>query len=164
MERWRASLATGESFENEARVRRAADGEYRWFLLHGRPLRDESGRIVRWYGTATDIEERKRAEAKIRRLVDSNIIGMFRWDADGRIIDANEAYLRIIGYDRNDLIAGRLNWRDLTPPEWSGADDRRAAQLEASGTAQPYEKENFRKDGYARAGVGRCRRLRGEVG
>ena len=86
-------------------------------------------------------------EAKIRRLVDSNIIGIFIWDLDGRIIDANEAYLRIIGYDRSDLIAGRLNWRELTPPEWSGADDRRAAQLEASGTAQPYEKELFRKDG-----------------
>jgi PAS domain S-box-containing protein len=86
-------------------------------------------------------------EVKIRRLLDSNIIGIFIWSLDGRIIDANEAYLRIIGYDRGDLIAGRLNWRELTPPEWRGADDRRAAQLEASGTAQPYEKEYFRKDG-----------------
>ena len=91
-----------------------------------------------------DLQDR---EAKIRRLVDSNIIGVVMWCADGRIIDANEAYLRIIGYDRGDLIAGRLNWRALTPPEWREADDRRAAQLEASGTAQPYEKEYFRKDG-----------------
>ena len=91
-----------------------------------------------------DLQDR---EAKIRRLVDSNIIGMFMWCADGRITDANEAYLRIIGHDRGDLIAGRLNWRELTPPEWREADDRRAAQLEASGTAQPYEKELFRKDG-----------------
>jgi PAS domain S-box-containing protein len=91
-----------------------------------------------------DLQDR---EAKIRRLVDSNIIGIFMWCADGRIIDANEAYLRIIGYDRGDLIAGRLNWRDLTPPEWREADDRQAAQLEAGGTAQPYEKEYFRKDG-----------------
>ncbi|HXO92711.1 MAG TPA: PAS domain S-box protein, partial [Candidatus Acidoferrum sp.] len=86
-------------------------------------------------------------ECKIRRLVDSNIIGIFIWAKDGRIIDANEAYLRIIGYDRGDLIAGRLNWRELTPPEWHEADDNRAAQLEATGTAQPYEKEYFRKDG-----------------
>jgi PAS domain S-box-containing protein len=91
-----------------------------------------------------DLQDR---EAKIRRLVDSNIIGIFTWCADGRIIDANDAYLRIIGYDRGDLIAGRLSWRDLTPPEWRGADDHRAAQLEMSGTAQPYEKEYFRKDG-----------------
>jgi PAS domain S-box-containing protein len=86
-------------------------------------------------------------QAKIRCLVDSNLIGILMWRADGRIIDANEAYLRIVGYDRGDLIAGHLSWRDLTPPEWRGADDRRAAQLDASGTAQPYEKEYFRKDG-----------------
>jgi PAS domain S-box-containing protein len=91
-----------------------------------------------------DLQDR---EARIRRLVDSNIIGIFTWCADGRIIEANDAYLRIIGYDRGDLIAGRLNWRDLTPPEWRGADDHRAAQLEMSGTAQPYEKEYFRNDG-----------------
>ena len=86
-------------------------------------------------------------EAKVRCLVDSNIIGIFIWNLDGRIIDANEAFLRIIGYDRGDLIAGRLNWRELTPPEWREAADRRVAQLEASGTTQPHEKEYFRKDG-----------------
>lgn len=86
-------------------------------------------------------------QAKVRGLVDSNLIGIFIWNLDGRIIDANEAFLRIIGYDRADLIAGRLNWRELTPPEWQEAADRRAAQLEASGTTQPHEKEYFRKDG-----------------
>ena len=91
-----------------------------------------------------DLQDR---EAKIRRLVDSNIIGIFAWRADGWIIDANDAYLRIIQYDRGDLIAGRLSWRDLTPPEWRGPDDHQVAQLEMSGTAQPYEKEYFRKDG-----------------
>ena len=86
-------------------------------------------------------------EAKVRGLVDSNIIGIFIWNLDGRIIDGNEAFLRIIGYDRGDLIAGRLNWRELTPPEWQEAADRRVAQLEAIGTTQPHEKEYFRKDG-----------------
>jgi PAS domain S-box-containing protein len=91
-----------------------------------------------------DLQDR---EAKIRRLVDSNIIGIFIWNLDGRIIDANEAYLRLIGYDRSDLIAGRLSWRALSPPEWREADDRRVAQLEATGTSQAYEKEYFRRDG-----------------
>jgi PAS domain S-box-containing protein len=86
-------------------------------------------------------------EAKIRRLVDSNIIGIFIWDLDNRIIDANQAFLRIVGYDRQDLVSGRLDWRDLTPTEWHDADDRRAAELKATGTAQPYEKEYFRKGG-----------------
>jgi PAS domain S-box-containing protein len=65
--KWRSALATGETFENEARVRRAADGEYRWFLIRGLPLRDERGAIVKWYGTMTDIEDRKRAEEALRK-------------------------------------------------------------------------------------------------
>jgi PAS domain S-box-containing protein len=65
--KWRSALATGETFENEARVRRAADGEYRWFLIRGLPLRDEGGNIAKWYGTMTDIEDRKRAEEALRK-------------------------------------------------------------------------------------------------
>jgi PAS domain S-box-containing protein len=86
-------------------------------------------------------------EVKIRRLIDANIIGIFVWNLDGRILEANEAFLRIVGYDRDDLTSGRLRWRELTPAEWRGADDRRVAELEATGKAQPYEKEYFRKNG-----------------
>ena len=67
LDKWRSALATGETFENEARVRRAADGEYRWFLIRSLPLRDERGNIVKWYGTMTDIEDRKRAEEALRK-------------------------------------------------------------------------------------------------
>jgi len=72
-EKWRISVATGQLFEDEARFRRAADGEYRWFLVRGVPLRGRHGKIVKWYGTLTDIEERKRAEQereKLRQLED----------------------------------------------------------------------------------------------
>ena len=64
MDRWRAMLASGQAGEMEGRMRRH-DGEYRWHLYRAEPLRDESGNIVRWYGTNTDIEDRKRAEALI---------------------------------------------------------------------------------------------------
>jgi len=67
LDKWRSALATGEPFESEARVRRAADGEYRWFLIRGLPLHDERGNIVKWYGTMTDIEDRKRAEEALRK-------------------------------------------------------------------------------------------------
>jgi PAS domain S-box-containing protein len=67
-EKWRISVATGQVFEDEARFRRAADGEYRWFLVRGVPLRDEHGNIVEWYGTLTDIEDRKRAEQEREKL------------------------------------------------------------------------------------------------
>jgi PAS domain S-box-containing protein len=91
-----------------------------------------------------DLAER---EAKIRRLVEANIIGIFVWEIDGRIIEANDAFLRMVGYDRGDLAAGRVNRTDLTPPEWRERDARTLAELKASGTAQPFEKEYFRKDG-----------------
>ena len=97
--------------------------------------------------------ERKRAEkalreseAKIRRLVDANIIGIFIWDFDGRIFEANDAFLRIVGYDREDLVAGRLRWTELTPPEWRDRDTR-LTRVEGDRELQPFEKEYFRKDG-----------------
>jgi PAS domain S-box-containing protein len=67
-EKWRASLRTGEPFENEVRYRRVADGQYRWFLTRAMPLRDAGGKIVRWYGVSTDIEDRKRAEGERETL------------------------------------------------------------------------------------------------
>jgi PAS domain S-box-containing protein len=62
-DKWRESVATGKPFENEARAKRARDGEYRWFLHRAVPLRDENGTILKWYGISTDIDDRKRAEA-----------------------------------------------------------------------------------------------------
>src|SRR5215469_3279204 len=86
-------------------------------------------------------------EAKVRRLVDSNIIGICVWNLEGEIIEANEAFLHTVGYSREDLISGRVRWTDLTPAEWWDRDERAVAQLKATGTAQPFQKEYFRKDG-----------------
>ena len=91
-----------------------------------------------------DLAER---EAKIRRLVDANIIGIFIWTIDGRFIEANDAFLRMVGYDREDLISDRVHRTDLTPPEWHKRLELTLAELKMTGTAQPYEKEFFRKDG-----------------
>ena len=62
-----------------------------------------------------DLGER---EARIRRLVDSNIVGIIIWDFQGRIVEANQAFLDIVGYAREDLVSGRLRWTELTPAEW----------------------------------------------
>src|SRR3954452_12069107 len=66
VEKWRASLANGEPFLHEARVRRA-DGEYRWMLHHKVAVRDERGEVVKWYGSSIDIEDRRRAEERLRK-------------------------------------------------------------------------------------------------
>ena len=92
----------------------------------------------------TDLQER---EAKVRRLVDSNIVGICIFDLDGGIIEANEAFLRTVGYGQDDLMSGRLRWTDLTPPEWRGADQWALAELASTGICKPFEKEYFRKDG-----------------
>ena len=68
MEKWRASLANGKPFEDEVRYRRAADGQYRWFLSRAVPLRDGRGKVLKWYGTSTDIEDGKRAEEEREKL------------------------------------------------------------------------------------------------
>ena len=86
-------------------------------------------------------------EAKIRRLVDANIVGIFIGNLDGDIVEANDAFLRMLGYNREDLVSGRLRWTDLTPEELRDRDQQAAAELRMRGTLQPYEKEFFRKDG-----------------
>jgi PAS domain S-box-containing protein len=86
-------------------------------------------------------------EAKIRRLVEANVVGIVLWSLDGAITAANDAFLRMVQCDREDLASGRVRWTDLTPPEWREHDERAVADLKATGILQPFEKEYFRKDG-----------------
>lgn len=91
-----------------------------------------------------DLENRDR---RIRRLIDSNVIGIVLWDLDGTLLDANDAFLRMVGYDREDVKAG-LRWFDMTPPDWQEVHARyEAEELLTTGEMQAREKEYFRKDG-----------------
>lgn len=149
----RDSLATGKHFAMDYRLRRA-DGVYRWMSGRAEPMRDEKGQIIQWYGLSHDIDDQTRLysdiaerEARIRRLIDSDIIGIVIWDLDGTVIDANDAFLRMIQYEREDVQAG-LRWFDITPPKWQTVHAREEAEeLAATGKMQAREKEYFRKDG-----------------
>lgn len=149
----RRCLATGEAFAMRYRLRRV-DGAYRWMSGRAEPLRDASGRIVQWFGLCHDIDDQMRLysdieerEARIRRLVDSDVIGIVFWDLDGRLIEANDAFLRMVQYDREDLKAG-IDWLAMTPPEWREVHAREEAEeLARTGKMQAREKEYFRKDG-----------------
>src|SRR5260370_35019155 len=85
-------------------------------------------------------------EAKIRRLVDSNTIGIFIWELGGQIIEANDALLHMVGYEREDLVSGRVRWRDMTPAEWRAPDQRAAATTSSDRAIHPHAKEDFLKD------------------
>ncbi|HYZ63312.1 MAG TPA: ATP-binding protein, partial [Acetobacteraceae bacterium] len=86
-------------------------------------------------------------EARIRRLVDADVIGIFFWHFEGQILDANDAFLEIVGHEREDLLAGRLNWMELTPLDWRERDSALIGEHKASGRLPAIEKEYFRKDG-----------------
>ncbi|MES2355490.1 MAG: EAL domain-containing protein [Pseudomonadota bacterium] len=98
--------------------------------------------------------ERKRAEgalreqeARLHRLIDSNIIGVFFWSTSGDIIDANDAFLEMVGYTRQDLIAGKIRWADMTPPEYLAADVKAMSEARSDGKCAPYEKVFIHRDG-----------------
>src|SRR5271166_1455316 len=102
---WKSLLAFGKPGETEARMRRC-DGEYRWFLLRAVPLYDGTGRIVKWYGTITDIEERKQAEDKFRRseafLAEGQRLshtGGWGWNAASGELTWSQEHFRILGLD-----------------------------------------------------------------
>jgi PAS domain S-box-containing protein len=141
-------------FEVEVR-RRRADGTYRWHLNRAAPVLDGDGKVVRWFGTATDIEDQKRIaaalernEARLRRMTEMAVLGVgfFRLE-DQTLVDANDAALAIVGYDREDLAAGRIDGHGLNPPESRERDEQAQAELLRSGACIPYEKALIRKDG-----------------
>ncbi len=103
---------------------------------------------------ARDITELKQVEAhllqsgaKFRSIVDSNMIGIIFWDINGRITDTNDAFLNMVNYTRDDLLSGRINWQEMTPPEYQSLDAEKVAELMAARTVVPFEKEYVRSDG-----------------
>jgi PAS domain S-box-containing protein len=105
-EKWRISVATGQHFEDEARFRRAAGGEYRWFLVRGVPLRDRHANVVRWYGTLTDIEDRKRVEEAL------GVLSRDLQESKAKLEEAQS--ITHVGYWERDLATGRITWSDET--------------------------------------------------
>lgn len=87
------------------------------------------------------------AAAYLQRLMDFNVVPIATWSYDGGVLSANDALLDLIGYTRQDLEAGRVNWKSITPPEYLPLDEHCMKQLESAPVATPYVKEYVRKDG-----------------
>jgi PAS domain S-box-containing protein len=156
---WQAAVLTAEPYQAECRFR-AADGGFAWFLVHGAPV-FEAGRVLHWIGNCCDIDDRKLAEEngtraslarhinglRLRRLVESGIVGIGFGCRDGSVSYVNDAFLRMIGRTRAELEAGLINWHELTAPEYHDLDDAAIAEMNRDGTCRPYEKEYILEDG-----------------
>jgi PAS domain S-box-containing protein len=160
MEKWPAALAAGKPFETEMRLRRA-DGEYRWFLLRAVPRRDERGNIVKWYGTSTDIEDLKRAEDRIRLIIDT--IPMMAWTvrSDGKVDFVNRRWMDYTGLSLEEEIENPT--LVIHPEDLAGVMEKWVKDMS---TGQPSEDEMRlrRADGEYRWFLVRTVPLRDETG
>ncbi|MGD0931114.1 MAG: sigma-54-dependent Fis family transcriptional regulator [Candidatus Korobacteraceae bacterium] len=155
LEKWRALLVTGEPGEMEARLRRH-DGVFRWFLMRVEPLRDATGKIIRWYGTCTDIQTLKETEAKLRederelrRITDVIPQAIVVQDPLGAPIYANQTTLDYTGLAAEDVIAPHFRERIFHPDDLERLRERRKAAL-ARGVPFEIEQRARRKDGQYR--------------
>ena len=136
-------------------VRHGRTGERRWVRVTAVPdARDDRGRPSRAYAIFTDLTEQRQTEAALRqsnallgRLRDANVLGVVVV-GENQVYEANDAYLAIIGYSREDLQADRVHWRKITPPGWAGVEEKAMRQLVQTGACQPFEKEYLHKDGH----------------
>ena len=155
VDKWRASLASGEPALYEARVRRA-DGEYRWMLHYTIAERDKQGTIVKWYGSSIDIEDRKQAEERfrqdemeLRQIVDVVPQHIFVLEPDGRFLYANRRDLEYTGLTMEDVLAPDHLARVLHPDDLERL-QREREQVIAQGIPWESEARLLGKDGQYR--------------
>ncbi|AKB48327.1 sensory transduction histidine kinase [Methanosarcina sp. Kolksee] len=118
------------------------------------PVFDASGKLVAISSIVRDVTERIKAEealreseTRLRRFYESDMIGVCFYNLKGSITEANDKFLEIVGYTREDLLTGQIKWDKMTPPEYSQLDEHAMAELKSKGASTPYEKEYIRKDG-----------------
>jgi PAS domain S-box-containing protein len=127
--------------------RRRRDGTLLDMLVSTAAVRDTAGRVVAIVGVLQDVTEQRRMEQKLRAFFEGGVIGVLLGDIHGHIHEANDTFLRLVGYERADVEAGRLQWNALTPSEYLSADAARLVEGGTRGYCTPYEKEFVRKDG-----------------
>jgi formate hydrogenlyase transcriptional activator len=169
MQRWRELLISGQAGQIEARLRRH-DGVFRWFLIRVEPLHDESGKVIRWYGTSTDIEALKQTEEKLRederelrRITDAIPQTIVVLNEAGTPVYANQATLDYTGLTAGDVLAPQFRERIFHPEDLERLRDVRTAALER-GLPFEVEQRALRRDGQYRWFLIRYNPFRNEQG
>ncbi len=148
------AAATGRAQRNvELQVERN-ESKAREIFGHAVPLLDDNGKVRGAVGSFVDVTEMKQAERELeksnalfRALFESDVIGFLISSLDGRCINSNDAFLRMVGYTREEMEAGAVRWLEMTPPEFLHLDYKGVAEVNERGSCVPYEKEYIRKDG-----------------
>jgi len=123
------------------------DGTPFWVDVDIVPIVDRKGTCSHFAAIQRDVTAEKQNQARFRHLVDSNAQSVLFWNTDGQVTDANEAFLALTHFSREDIRRGAVSWAGITPPEYARADKQSLAEMSAKGTCEPYEKELLRKDG-----------------
>lgn len=152
-------VVSGEvpDYRSEKRYLRK-DGRIAWVNVNMTVIRNAAGEAIRTMAAIEDITERKRAEEDLRlsherlqKVLEVETVGVMFWDlTTGHLVDANHAFLDLMGYSREDVEERRLTWQTLTPPEYIAASEAEVRKFRETGRVGPYEKECFRKDGTRR--------------
>lgn len=148
-------ISTGGLLEVEHRVNFGQDTpQWCWAIARGRVITDAGGKAIRIVGATIDIHARKQAEiallqteAQLRIFAESNVIGLIWSNFAGGVYKANDAFLNLVGYTREDLEAGNIRWIEMTPAEYLHLDDVGIAEAKEKGACTPYEKEYICKNG-----------------
>lgn len=145
-----------ERFQDQVlRVLRVETGHEFYGSYNGSPILGTDGKLQLGFITIRDItaevrarEQLHRSERRLRVFFEADMIGAIYWTVDGRITDANDRFLRMMGYTREDLRAGRLNWAEMSPPEYRPLDEHALHELVTTGVDTAYEKEYIHKQGH----------------
>ena len=148
------SLRTGEVVTDEQMEIHRDDGSRIFITVNSAPILDQQGQIVAAVAIFQDVSERKRVEQALRQselqlrgLFDANLIGIIIGDFQGNILEVNDAWLATLGYTREEVLSGNVNFLEITPPELRHLDQQAMAQMKQVGHHEPFEKEYIRKDG-----------------
>lgn len=147
----RRVLETGAHTREHVYLARGGDPAYYDLMIE--PISDALGQIIGISAVAVDVtaqrlrdDQLQQSQAHFRRLVESSVVGILIGEQE-RITFANDAFLRLVGYERAEIEDGRVSWQAITPPEYAELDRRAVEQLQELGECEPFEKEYIRRDG-----------------
>ncbi|HEY1686622.1 MAG TPA: ATP-binding protein [Tepidisphaeraceae bacterium] len=151
------ALNEGRALRGGEAIAERPDGTRVWFIPYPTPLRNTEGKIVGGINMLVDITERKQheealrhSEQKLQRVLETDAVAVLFFDSQGVLIDANDVFLRMTGYQREQIDRRELTWRTMTPPEWVEDSEKQFEQFAHTGRIGPHEKEYFLADGTRR--------------